>query len=110
MPRQIEERYEFLLRVLRDAVHELPAGVLWGPNGATAKECRELLDVASEFEKVCADLCRNHPEFIEDCRWHFEHYPHYLGRQRHFHSYEQYVHERKGPRRVRDREFRRGAS
>jgi hypothetical protein len=110
MSRQLKERYEFLLRVVRDAVHELPAGVLWGPNGATDQECKELLEAVVELGKVCAELGRDHADFLEDCRWHLEHYSHYLGRQRHFHSYEQYVRDRKGPERVRDREVERGST
>ena len=90
--------------MLRDAVHELPAGVLWGSNGATEGQCGELLEALVEFERICIALSRNQADFIEDCRWHFEHYPHYLGRQRHFPSYEQYVRDRKGLVRVRDRD------
>ncbi len=102
MSRQIRERYEFLFRVLRDAVHELPVAVLWGANGASEKDCKGLLEVLVEFEQVCTVLGRNQADFIEDCRWHLEHYPHYLGRQRHFPSYDQYIRDRKGPQRVRD--------
>jgi hypothetical protein len=110
MSRQVKERYEFLFRVLRDAVHELPAGVLWGANGASEKECKELLEALVELEQVCSVLGRNHADFIEDCRWHLEHYPHYLSRQRHFPSYDQYIRDRKGPQRVRDHDALRGGA
>ena len=110
MSRQLKERYDFLLRVLRDAVHELPAGVLWGSNGATEQECKELLEGVVELGKVCSELGRDQTDFLEDCRWHFEHYPHYLERQRHFLSYEQYILDRKGPQRVRDREAEHGGA
>lgn len=110
MSRQVTERYEFLLRVLRDAVHELPAGVLWGANAASEKECKELLEALVEFEQVCSELGRNQADFIEDCRWHLEHYPHYLGRRRHFPSYDQYIRDRKGPQRVRDHDALRGGA
>jgi hypothetical protein len=78
-------------------VHELPAGVLDMPNAATTKQCSELMDVLNEFERLCGELGRNHATLIEGCRWHFEHYAHYLNRRRHFTSYQLYVQERGGP-------------
>ncbi|MET7877164.1 hypothetical protein [Micromonospora profundi] len=80
------------------AIHELPVGVLWGPDGATAEQCAELLDGLDEFATVCDRLgLGDHAEFIENCRWHFEHYAHYLGRRRHFVDYGTYVRDRHGP-------------
>ena len=90
-------RYEALLSGLRSAVHELPAGVLYGTDGANMKQCGELMEDLAEFEKLCAELSRKHRALIEGCRWHFEHYPHYLGRRRHFASYQQYIEGRGGP-------------
>ncbi len=90
-------RYEALLKILRYAVHELPAGVLYGPNGASAKECAELVTDLNEFEVLCRELGQDQSVFIERCRWHFEHYPHYLERRRHFNSYAQYIEGRGGP-------------
>ena len=80
------------------ALHELPAGVLWGPHGATAEQCAELLDGLDEFASVCDRLgLSDHTEFIDGCRWHFEHYAHYLGRRRYFADYGTYVRDRHGP-------------
>lgn len=85
------------------AVHELPAGVLDGPMGASAEACAEMLEGLEEFQGLCSRLgLDDHAEFIEGCRWHFEHYPHYLGRRRHFTNYEDYTIDRKGPVRVAD--------
>ncbi len=95
------ERYEHVLRLLKYAVHELPAGVLYGANGANAKQCQEWLADLDEFELLCRDLGHDHSAFVEDCRWHFEHYAHYLGRRRHFVNYRTYIEERNGPLRVR---------
>lgn len=97
------ESYRVAVNWLSGALHELPAGVLWGPNGATAADCQEMLDGLEEYAHLCARLRLDddqHREFIEQCRWHFEHYPSYLGRRRHFANYEQYVTERHGPLRV----------
>lgn len=80
------------------AVHELPIGVLGGVDGATVRQCAEMLQGLEDFEKVCRRLgLDDHSEFIEACRWHFEHYPHYLGRRRHFVNYETYTKDRGGP-------------
>jgi hypothetical protein len=95
------DRYKRLLLLLEYAVHELPAGVLYGPDAANAKQCAEWMSDLDEFEALCRELDRNHKVFIEDCRWHFEHYPHYLGRRRHFVDYKTYVKDRGGPLRVR---------
>ena len=66
------------------AVHELPAGVLWGPDGANADQCAEMLEGLEDFAKHCRRLgLTDHEQFIEQCRWHFDHYPHSLGRRRH---------------------------
>ena len=77
---------------LQQAVHELPAGVLYGAKGATSAECSDLMTGLDDSAAVCARLALgDHELFIEDCRWHFEHYAHYLGRRSHFNGYESYV-------------------
>lgn len=82
-------------------MHELPAGVLWGDQGATQAQCAEMLRGLDEFAEVCTRLrLDDHAQFIEDCRWHFDHYPHYLDRLRHFVDYATYVRDRGGPIRV----------
>jgi hypothetical protein len=60
-----------------------------------------MLDDLDQFAEVCERLgLDDHNEFIDGCRWHFEHYPHYLGRRRHFLDYATYVRDRHGPVRV----------
>ncbi|WP_277208952.1 hypothetical protein [Isoptericola croceus] len=83
------------------AIHELPSGVLWGANGATPAQCAEMLSDLDAFAGICARLgLDDHTEFIEACRWHFDHYPHYLGRRRHFVDYATYIRDRRGSLRV----------
>lgn len=94
------DRYEELRHWLEYAVHELPAGILGGPNSATPEECAELMEGLKEFEALCKSLGSESAEFIEQCRWHFEHYPHYLSRYRHFKGYASYIVTRKGPLKV----------
>jgi|SRR6185369_11112668 len=100
MQSESKSRYEALLNGLRYAVHELPAGILYGSDGASAKECAELLANLNDFEVLSRELGRDDATFIEGCRWHFEHYTHYLGRRRHFVSYRKYIEDRGGPLRV----------
>jgi hypothetical protein len=91
-------RYSRDRQWLEYAVHEVPAGVLWGANGATPEQCAEMLDGLDEFAGVCGRLgLDDHAAFIDGCRWHFERYPHFLGRRRHFQDYPTYVHHRHGP-------------
>jgi hypothetical protein len=94
-------RYDRSRLLLEYAVHELPAGVLGGNDGATPRQCAEMLDDLDQFAEVCERLgLDDHNEFIDGCRWHFEHYPHYLGRRRHSPDYATYVRDRHGPVRV----------
>lgn len=94
---ELKAQYEELLNGLNYAVHELPAGVLFGPDGANPQQCDELMADLNEFEKLCIELELPHTEFVEACRWHFDHYPHFLSRRRHFASYAQYIADRGGP-------------
>jgi hypothetical protein len=93
-------RYAELSRNLQYVMHELPAGVLWGADAATESQCSELMRDLDEFEGLAKAIGRSETAFIEACRWHLEHYPHYLSRRRHFSGYEEYIHGRKGPKRV----------
>ena len=92
------ETYETFRHWIDAAVHELPSGVLWGARGPTPEECAEMLEGLAEFEGLCRRLgLAGHSDYIDDCRWHFDHYPHYLSRRRHFTDYESYVRTRRGP-------------
>jgi hypothetical protein len=92
------ERYRRDLNWLWGAVHELPSGVLWGADAASKAQCAEMMTGLQEFESVCQRLgLEDHADFIQNCRWHFEHYPHYLERRRHFADYVTYIRDRRGP-------------
>ena len=95
------ERYQRDLNWLWGAVHELPAGVLWGANSASREQCAEMLLGLQDFHTACLRLgYDDHADFIEGCRWHFEQYPHYLERRRHFVDYASYTRDRGGPQTV----------
>ena len=85
--REEKEEYLRLLRYLEYTLHELPAGVLYDANGADPKKCAELMKDTYRLEELAVGRGADISEFIATCRWHYERYPHYLGRQRHFGSY-----------------------
>jgi hypothetical protein len=98
--KDMKQEYVRLLDALEYSMHVLPDGVLWNPNAATELECKELMGTLNRFVEICKALDVQADEFIEACRWHLEHYPHYLSRRRHFGSYEEYIGARLGPGRM----------
>lgn len=83
--------YQHLLRYLEYTLHELPAGVLYDADGADEKKCAELMSDTYRLETLAKDRGVDLSEFIATCRWHYERYPHYLSRHRHFGSYANYM-------------------
>ena len=94
---QRQEEYEQLLRYLKYTLHELPAGVLYDSDGANESKCAWLMKLTYELEESSKELGIDVAEFIATCRWHYEHYPHYLSRHRHFGSYKNYIAKYSGP-------------
>jgi len=91
------DEYVRLRNYLEYTLHELPAGVLYDANGADDKKCAELMRESYRFEKLATSLGFDHSEFVATCRWHYERYPHYLSRQRHFGSYANYMARHRAP-------------
>ena len=92
-----EDEYTQLLRYLEYTLHELPAGVLYDHDGANATKCAKLMSASYQLERVAADRGVDLTEFLATCRWHYERYPHYLGRHRHFGSYANYMAKHHAP-------------
>jgi len=87
------DEYLQLFRKLELSLHELPIGVLADEAG-----CAELMRLSYRLEALSVVLGRDIAQFIADCRWHFERYPHYLSRHKHFDSsYENYIRKYNGP-------------
>ena len=95
--KQEKEEYQELVRYLEYTLHELPAGVLCGANGASERECSELMTATYRLEELAALLGEDVRHLLEICRWHYERYPHYLGRRRHFGSYSNYMEKHHAP-------------
>jgi hypothetical protein len=74
------DEYTRLLKYLEYTLHELPAGVLYDANGADEKKCAELMSDAYRLEELAKERGVDLSEFLAVCRWHYEHYPHYLSR------------------------------
>ena len=94
----LKEEHERLLRYLEYTLHELPVGVLYDANGADDKKCAELMQDTYRLESLSNDLGIDNSEFVQVCRWHYERYPHYLSRQKHFGSYSNYIKKYNGPK------------
>jgi hypothetical protein len=89
--KSVSDEFEKLLRYLEYTLHELPAGVLFDHNAADEKQCAELMRKTYRLEALAAERGVDLADFIATCRWHYERYPHYLGRQKHFGCYESYM-------------------
>lgn len=79
-------------------LHELPAGVLYGQNGATAEQCGELLELLAEFSGHVQALgeTEKFAELISECDFHFRSYREYLLQSRPGGSYERFLESLEG--------------
>jgi hypothetical protein len=84
---------EKLATRLRYSVPELPAGVLYGIDGASAEQCLELEKELEEFSLLASEEGKEHHygELIGRCRFHFRAYRDYLLIPRACLSYAQYL-------------------
>jgi hypothetical protein len=88
---------EKLLDRLRFSLHELPAGVLYGMDGASPEQCRELEKEAEEVRTLAAvdGQEERYSELIDWCRFHFQVYREYLLNPADCRSYAQYLSQEK---------------
>lgn len=65
---------------LQYTLHELPSGVLYGPNGASLDQCAELQSLLSEFRAHVAILGEEnrYADLIRKCTFHYAAYAEYL--------------------------------
>lgn len=78
---------------LKYTLHELPAGVLDGANGATPEKCAELLDYLDAFTRLLGPgLAQDqYAELIARCRFHFREYAEYLNNREEYINYSDYL-------------------
>jgi hypothetical protein len=98
MGRSVElDEYSGLRSYLEYTLHELPAGVLYDADAADEEKCALLMKETYRLEYLARERGVDISEFIATCRWHYERYPHYLSRQKHFGSYESYMAKHHAP-------------
>jgi hypothetical protein len=87
-----------LLKWLQFSLHELPAGVLYGWDGASAEQCQQLERELDEFRTLAAAEGREecYRSLIEQCRFHFRAYRNYLLSPGECRSYAQYLNQETG--------------
>ena len=72
-------------------LHELPSGVLYGPNGATIEQCNELLSDLADYEEVCKKLNLDRRELISDCKLYYTSYKSYLTVYKDYNGFADYL-------------------
>lgn len=84
---------ECVASTLEYSLHELPAGVLWDQDGATAEQCEELSALLEEFRASVEQLgeTSTYTELIAECGLHFREYRAYLALERPTASYAEYL-------------------
>ena len=82
---------------LEYTLHELPVGVLYGTDGASANECEDLIGLLSEFKTHVAVTGQRerYAELIRECEFHYNAYAAYLRGGPPYKGYQQYL-EREG--------------
>ena len=86
-----------MLRYFDYTLHELPAGVLYGIDGANIEECRELRRLLREFELLvdAQGLHHDYSAIIKECRFHYIAYSDYLKHLEDYASYAEYLEKRR---------------
>jgi hypothetical protein len=82
-------------RQLKYAIHEAPAGVLYGIDGATIEQCEELHNCVAVFGQHVATMGigDRYEGLISECRLHFTAYADYLAKHANYSSYASYLAE-----------------
>jgi hypothetical protein len=75
------------------AIHELPAGVLYGSDGATIEQCKELFSELAVFREHIdyLKLGPHYAKLVNSCDFHFSAYAAYLAESDEWTSYEEYL-------------------
>ena len=78
---------------LQNSLHDIPLGVLYGMDGATADQCLELEGGLQEFVELVQQQNQldRFRSLIDDCRFHFREYRNYPLRSDAFEDYPNYL-------------------
>jgi hypothetical protein len=87
----MRSRFDYVL-------HELPAGVLSGPDSATIEECDELNAELSDYEQLAMELGEDEEDrkLIAECRIHIPAYRRYLSERGLHANYESFLSKQAG--------------
>ena len=86
-----------LIRVMSShlaySIHELPAGVLYGYNGATIDQCADLRAQLEDFQALVSahGVADEYTKLIAECEHHYVAYPAYLADMDNYESYADYL-------------------
>ena len=86
---------DLLVSRLNYTLHELPTGVLYGQDGATVDQCREMLGELDDFNHHANRLgvADNYADLVANCRFHYKTYAEYLTDRRGASCYADYLSE-----------------
>jgi hypothetical protein len=75
------------------SIHELPAGVLYGHNGATIDQCADLQAQLEDFQAlvIAHGIVGEYIDLIAECEQHYIAYPAYLAEVNNYESYADYL-------------------
>ena len=75
------------------SLHELPSGVLYGQDGATAEECSEMISELKDYEGLCAELGAEDDDrdIIEEASYYIPAYRDYLIHRGAYSSFATYI-------------------
>jgi hypothetical protein len=78
---------------LRYSLHEVPAGVLYGVDGASPEQCQELEEELDGFYRLVAQeqMQERYAELFRACYLHFRGYQDYLLNRERYKSYAEYL-------------------
>ncbi len=81
-----------ILNWIRYTLHELPSGVLYGNDGATEEQCRELQTELHHLKELLrANEQTLYAELLDDAAFHYAAYPEYLSKHEQFESYADFL-------------------
>ena len=84
---------DLLVRRLDYTLHELPSGVLYGHDGATVDQCREMLAELDDFTNHAEILgiADDYSDLVTKCKFHYNAYAEYLTDRRGASCYADYL-------------------
>ncbi|MES2643619.1 MAG: hypothetical protein V4850_29305 [Myxococcota bacterium] len=87
VPRAKEKLVEALAGWFAYTLHELPAGVLYGADGATLTEMDELDRWLDNWRRLLAEDVAKHQTLLSRCEYHYASYRRYLQNRSSYRSY-----------------------